>query len=114
MEAKFFSEIEKNIKVKTLKGFEKELRNKIYNEMETLRSKNDDLNKILTEVEREVWSKIRNEEYSWLQLDSNKKKKFYRLIDIYFYCRDMIDSVRDVNEKVEKLKRLKDAPVDSE
>ena len=32
MEAKFFSEIEKNMDVKTLKDFEKEVRRKINNE----------------------------------------------------------------------------------
>ena len=37
MEAKFFSEIQKNMDVKTIKDFEKEVRTKIYNELETLR-----------------------------------------------------------------------------
>ena len=39
MEAKFFLEIEKKMKVKTLKDFEKEVRNKIINEFESLRKK---------------------------------------------------------------------------
>ena len=39
MEAKFFSEIEKKMDVKTIKDFEKEVRTKIYNELETLRKK---------------------------------------------------------------------------
>ena len=39
MEAKLFSEIEKNMDVKTLKDFEKEVRAKINNEFETLRKK---------------------------------------------------------------------------
>ena len=39
MEAKFFSEIEKKINVKTIKDFEKEIRIKINNEFETLRKK---------------------------------------------------------------------------
>ena len=43
MEAKFFSEIEKNMEVKTLKDFEKEVRTKINNEFESLRKKNDNL-----------------------------------------------------------------------
>ena len=37
MEAKFFVEIEKKMDVKTLKDFEKEVRNKINNEFERLR-----------------------------------------------------------------------------
>ena len=43
MEAKFFSEIEKKMDVKTLKDFEKDVRTQINNELEALRKKNDDL-----------------------------------------------------------------------
>ena len=114
MEAKFFSEIEKNIDVKTLKDFEKEVRTKIYNELETLRKKNEDLSRVLMAGECEMWKKIRNEEYSWLQLNSDKKKKLYRLIDIYSNFVDIVDSVKDLNTKVERVKQLKDTPVNSE
>ena len=114
MEAKFFSEIEKNMDVKTLKDFEKEVRTKIYNELETLRKKNEDLSRVLMAGECEMWKKIRNEEYSWLQLNSDKKKKLYRLIDIYSNFVDIVDSVKDLNTKVEKVKKLKDTPVNSE
>ena len=58
--------------------------------------------------------KIRNEEYSWLQLNSDKKKKLYRLIDIYSNFVDIVDSVKDLNTKVERIKLLKDTPVNSE
>ena len=54
MEAKFFSEIEKNMDVKTLKDFEKEVRTKINNEFESLRKKNDDLCKVLMAGECEM------------------------------------------------------------
>ena len=47
MEAKFFSEIEKKMDVKTLEDFEKEVRRKINNEFESLRKKNDDLSRVL-------------------------------------------------------------------
>ena len=114
MEAKFFSEIEKNMDVKTLKDFEKEVRTKIYNELETLRKKNEDLSRVLMAGECEMWKKIRNEEYSWLKLNSDKKKKLYRLIDIYSNFVDIVDSVKDLNTKVEKVKQLKNTPVDSE
>ena len=114
MEAKFFSEIEKNMDVKTIKDFEKEVRTKIYNEMESLRKKNDNLSRVLIKSECEMWKKIRNEEYSWLQIKSDKKKKLYRLIDIYLNFVGIVDSVRDLNIKVEKVKQLKDLPVDSE
>ena len=114
MEAKFFSEIEKNMDVKTIKDFEKEVRKKIYNEMETLRKENDDLSRILISTENEMWKKIRNGEYSWLQVNSDKKKKLYRLIDIYSNFIDIVDSVKELNSKVDEIKKLKDTPVDSE
>ena len=114
MEAKFFSEIEKKMDVKTLKDYEKEVRLKIYNELESLRKKNEDLSRVLMVGECEMWKKIRNEEYSWLQLNSDKKKKLYRLIDIYSNFIDIVDSVKDLNTKVEKVKRLKNTPADSE
>ena len=47
MEAKFFSEIEKKMDVKTIKDFEKEVRTKINNEFESLRNKNDNLSRVL-------------------------------------------------------------------
>ena len=101
MEAKFFSEIEKNMDVKTLKDFEKEVRTKINNEFETLRKKNDDLSRVLIAGECEMWGKIRDEDYSWLKIKSDKKKKLYRLIDIYSNFIDIVDSVKDLNTKVE-------------
>ena len=114
MEAKFFSEIEKKMDVKTLKDFEKEVRTKIIDELETLRNKNDDLSRVLIAVECEMWKKIRNEEYSWLKLKSSQKKKLFRLIDIYSKFVDIVDTVKDLNTKVEKVKKLKDSPVNSE
>ena len=114
MEAKFFSEIEKNIDVKTLKDFEKEVRRKINNEFESLRKKNDDLSRVLMAGECEMWEKIRNEEYSWLNINNNNNKKLYRLIDIYSKFDDIVDSVKDLNTKVDRVKQLKDTPVDSD
>ena len=110
METKFFSEIEKKMDVKTIKDFEKEVRTKIYNELESLRKKNEDLSRVLMVGECEMWKKIRNEEYSWLQLNSDKKKKLYRLIDIYSNFIDIVDSVKDLNTKVDRVKLLKNAP----
>ena len=110
MEAKFFSEIEKNMDVKTIKDFEKEVRTKIYNELESLRKKNEDLSRVLMAGENDMWKRIRNEEYSWLQLNSDKKKKLYRLIDIYSNFIDIVDGVKDLNTKVERIKLLKNAP----
>ena len=114
MEAKFFSEIEKKMDVKTLKDFEKEVRRKINNEFESLRKKNDDLSRVLMAGECEMWEKIRNEEYSWLKINNDKKKKLYRLIDIYSNFDDIVDIVKDLNTKVERIKSLKNAPDDDD
>ena len=62
----------------------------------------------------EMWGKIRDEEYSWLKINSDKKKKLYRLIDIYSKFDDIVDSVKDLNTKVDRVKQLKDTPVDSD
>ena len=114
MEAKFFSEIEKKMDVKKLKDFEKDVRTQINNELEALRKKNEDLSRVLMVGECEMWKKIKNEEYSWLQINNDKKKKLYRLIDIYSNFVDIVDSVRDLNTKVDRVKQLKDTPEDTD
>ena len=58
--------------------------------------------------------KIKNEDYSWLQINSDKKKKLYRLIDIYSKFDDIVDSVKDLNKKVERIKLLKNEPDDED
>ena len=113
MEAKFFTEIKKKMNLKTLKDFEKELRTKINHEFETLRAKNDDLSRILMAGEREMWEKIKNGEYSWLKLNLDKNKKLSRLIDIYGEFDDVVESVKFLNRKVDRLKQLKNAPDDA-
>ena len=85
--------------VKTLKDFEKEVRTKINNEFESIRKKNDNLSRVLIAGECDMWKKIRNKDYSWLLINSDKKKKLYRLIDIYSNFVDIVDSVKDLNKK---------------
>ena len=114
MEAKFFSEIEKNMDVETLKDFEKEIRKKIIEEFEILRSKNADLSRVLMSGECETWEKIRKGEYSWLKIKSEKKKKLFRLIDIYTKFDSIVDTVKELERKVEKVRKMKDSPVDSD
>ena len=82
--------------------------------METLRKGNDNLSRVLIATESDMWKRIRNEEYSWLQINSDKKKKLFRLIDIYSNFIDLVDSVRDLNTKVEKVKKLKETPVEED
>ena len=104
MEAKFFSEIEKKMDIKTLKDFEKEVRTKINDEFESLRKRNDGLSKVLMFGECQLWKSIKDGDYSWLKIKSDKKKKLFRLIEIF----------GDINKKVDDLKKLKDAPIDEE
>ena len=106
--------LEKKMDVKTLKDFEKDVRTQINNEFESLRKKNDNLSRVLMAGECEMWGKIRDEDYSWLQIKSDKKKKLYRLIDIYSKFDDIVDSVKDLNTKIDRVKQLKDTPVDSD
>ena len=110
METKFYTEIEKKISVKTLKDFEKEIRVKVNAEFETLRKKDENLSRILMVDEVNKWNMIKNGDYSWLDLDSEKTKKLFRLIEIYSYFNDVIDGVKYLNDKVGKLKLLKEAP----
>ena len=107
MEDKFFAEIEKNMDINTLKEFEKEVRVKIIDELEILRNKNSELSRVLMVGECEMWRKIRNEDYSWLKLKSSQKKRLLKLIDIYMSFVDIIDSVIELNTKVDKIKELK-------
>ena len=114
MEAKFFSEIQKNMDIKTLKDFEKEVRSKIIDELEILRDKNDNLSRVLMSGECEMWAKIRNGDYSWLKIKSDKKKRLFKLIDIYSKFDNIIVTVKELNKKVERIKELNNTPIDSE
>ena len=114
MEAKFFAKIQKNMDINTVKDFEKEVRTKIIDQLETLRNKNDDLSRVLMAGECEMWEKIRKGNYSWLKIKSDKKKRLFRLIDIYSKFDAIVDTVKDLNEKVEKVKQLKDSPLNSD
>ena len=53
------------------------------NEFESLRKTNKDLSKVLMVGECELWNGIKDGKYSWLNIKSDKKKKLFRLIDIY-------------------------------
>ena len=100
--------------VKTLRDFEKEVRSKVNHEFESIRKTNKDLSKVLMFGECELWNGIKDGKYSWLKIKSDKKKKLFRLIDIYSKVSDLVEDVRDINKRVDKLKKLKDAPMDEE
>ena len=83
MEAKFFSEIEKKMDVKTVRDFEKEVRTKIINEFESIRKTNKDLSKVLMFGECELWNGIKDGKYSWLKSKSAKRRSYLELILIF-------------------------------
>ena len=64
--------------------------------------------------ECELWNGIKDGKYSWLKIKSDKKKKLFRLIDIYSKVSDLVEDVRDINKTVDDLKKLKDAPIDED
>ena len=107
MEAKVFSEIEEKMDVKTLRDFENEVRTKINYEFESLRKTDKDLSKVLMIGECELWGGIKDGKYSWLKIKSDKKKKLFRLIDIYSKVSELVEDVGDLNVKVDNLKKLK-------
>ena len=100
--------------VKTIKDFEKEVRTKIIHELEGLRKTNDNLSRKLTTGECELWGNIRDRNYSWLKIKSDKKKRLFRLIDIYSGFDDTVGNVKELNKKVDEIKKLKDAPMDDD
>ena len=61
-----------------------------------------------------MWVDIRNGKYSWLKLKNDKKKRLFRLIDIYSSFNNIAEDVKDLNKKVDEIKRLKDEPMDEE
>ena len=72
--------------------------------------KNDDLSRVLIVGECELWESIRKGNYSWLKILKGKKRKLFRLIDIYSKFSDMVDEVKHLNNKVDEIKKLKDLP----
>ena len=60
-----------------------------------------------------MWENIRDGNYSWLKIKSDKKK-LSRLIDIYWSFNDIVDNVKELNKKVDEIKKLKDAPMDED
>ena len=62
-----------------------------------------DLSRVLMAGECEMWEKIRKGEYSWLKIKSDKKKKLYKLIDIYTKFDSIVDTVKEWMER--KLRR---------
>ena len=110
MEDKFFAEIEKKMNIKTIKDFEKEVRKKIYDELEKLRKKNKNISTTMIESESQMFVRLLAEN----SLEVTNNKKLSRLIEIYLQFASIIGTVKILNEKVDEIKKFKEQPVDSE
>ena len=114
MESKLWSVIEKKMDVETIKKFNQELRTKINDQLEVLREENADLSRVLMVGECKMWGKLIRGDYSWVKINSDKKNKLFRLIDIYEQFGSILEDVKELGRKVENVKKLKNLPVDSE
>ena len=99
--------------VKTLKDFEKELRKKIRDEFEIERKTNPNLARVLLVNEANLWEGINNGNYSWVRIDSARKKKLFKLITLYKEFFELVESVENLNKKVDRLKKLKEEEDDN-
>ena len=84
--------------VKTLKDFEKELRKKIRDEFEIERKTNPNLARVLLVNEANLWEGINNGNYSWVRIDSARKKKLFKLITLYKEFFELVESVENLNK----------------
>lgn len=94
--------------VKTLKDFEKEIRTKIKDELEIERKTNENLARVLLVAESQSWDSIRTGRYSWIEIDSDRKKRLFKLTGMYKEFFNLVESVEALNDKVEKNKQLKE------
>lgn len=55
-----------------------------------------------------MWHSIRTGTYSWVEIDSDRKEKLFKLRELYKEFYNVIESVEALSEKVKKIKKLKD------
>ena len=107
LEAKFYKEIEKSMRIKTVKDFELVLRTKINDELELERKKNQYLSRILLSNECDLWEKIRDDGFNWLVIPDERKARLTKLIDLYSEFRTLVENVKDLNTKLTLIKEFK-------
>ena len=107
LEAKFYKEIEKSMRIKTVKDFELVLRTKINDELELERKKNQYLSRILLSNECDLWEKIRDNGFNWLVIPDERKARLTKLIDLYSEFRTLVENVKDLNTKLTLIKEFK-------
>lgn len=107
LEAKFYKEIEKSMRIKTVKDFELVSRTKINDELELERKKNQYLSRILLSNECDLWEKIRDDGFNWLVIPDERKARLTKLIDLYSEFRTLVENVKDLNTKLTLIKEFK-------
>ena len=107
LEAKFYKEIEKSMRIKTVKDFELVSRTKINDELELERKKNQYLSRILLSNECDLWEKIRDDGFNWLVTPDERKARLTKLIDLYSEFRTLVENVKDLNTKLTLIKEFK-------
>ena len=63
---------------------------------------------ILQEYEAKLLDGIKNGNYGWVTIDSDRKERLFRLITLYKEFFELAESVENLNEKVNKLTKLKE------
>ena len=51
---------------------------------------------------------IGNNSYSFIKLDENRKERVFKLLSIYKDFYDLVYTVMQINEKIQKIKELKE------
>lgn len=79
--------------IKTLKDFEKEIGTKIRVEFELERKTNVNVSRILLVGESQMWDSIRTGGYNLVKIDSDRKQRLFKLIEMYKEFYNLIETV---------------------
>ena len=79
--------------IKTLKDFEKEIGTKIRVEFELERKTNVNVSRILLVGESQMWDSIRTGGYHLVKIDSDRKQRLFKLIEMYKEFYNLIETV---------------------
>ena len=59
-------------------------------------------------AEANVWEGIKNGNYSWDKIESDRKERLFKLITMYKEFFELVESVENLNEKVHRINKLKE------
>ena len=58
--------------------------------------------------EANLWDGIKNGSYNWVEIDSDRKERLFKLIALYKELFELMESVENLNKKVAKINKLKE------